>query len=73
MQQAGAWRVLFDLAMIATFSGFYIVPLYALTNWSGETFHHARARYDFLGLFRGILVSGDERPRRCQASSDGLE
>lgn len=37
------------------------VPLYALTNWSGETFHHARARYDFLTLFRGIVVSGDER------------
>jgi len=37
------------------------VPLYALTNWSGETFHHARARFEFLALFEGILVSGDER------------
>ena len=37
------------------------VPLYALTNFSGETFHHARALFPFLGLFRGIVVSGDER------------
>ncbi len=36
-------------------------PLYALTNWSSETFPIARARYDFLGWFTGIVVSGDER------------
>ena len=35
------------------------VPLYALTNWSHETFHHARARFPWLGHFRDILVSGD--------------
>lgn len=35
------------------------VPLYALTNWSAETFPLARARFDFLGWFRGIVVSGE--------------
>jgi 2-haloacid dehalogenase len=35
------------------------VPLYALSNWSAETFPLARERFDFLGWFRGILVSGD--------------
>ncbi len=34
--------------------------LYALTNWSAETFPIARERYDFLQLFEGILVSGEE-------------
>jgi len=37
------------------------VPLYALTNWSAETFPIAKERYDFLGWFRDILVSGDEK------------
>lgn len=36
-------------------------PLYALTNWSAETFRHAEARFDFLDLFRDIVVSGKER------------
>ncbi|MCH8197096.1 MAG: HAD family phosphatase [Proteobacteria bacterium] len=34
-------------------------PLYALTNWSAETFHHARSRFGFLDWFRAIVVSGD--------------
>ena len=32
--------------------------LYALTNWSAETFHHALERYEFLGWFEDIVVSG---------------
>jgi 2-haloacid dehalogenase len=36
------------------------VPLYALTNWSSETFPPQRARFDFLSAFDGIVVSGDE-------------
>ena len=36
-------------------------PLYALTNWSAETFALARDDFDFLGWFRGIVVSGQER------------
>lgn len=35
--------------------------LYALTNWSQETFPIARARFDFLNIFKGILVSGEEK------------
>ncbi|AGG88470.1 MULTISPECIES: HAD family phosphatase [Rhodanobacter] len=37
------------------------VPLYALTNWSQETFPLARQRYGFMAAFRGIMVSGEER------------
>ncbi len=33
----------------------------ALTNWSAETFPIAQARYDFLGWFEGIVVSGEEK------------
>jgi 2-haloacid dehalogenase len=34
--------------------------LVALTNWSSETFPHARAIFEFLDRFEGIVVSGDE-------------
>jgi 2-haloacid dehalogenase len=34
------------------------VPLYALSNWSAETFPRARARFPFLQWFRGIVISG---------------
>lgn len=34
------------------------VPLYALTNWSAETFRHALARFRFFERFRGVVVSG---------------
>lgn len=34
------------------------VPLYALTNWSAETFPHALRRFAFFQRFRGIVVSG---------------
>jgi len=36
-------------------------PLFALTNWSAETFVSQRARFPFLNAFDGILVSGEER------------
>ncbi len=36
-------------------------PLYALTNWSAETFPHALARFEFLRWFDGIVVSGVEK------------
>lgn len=35
------------------------IPLYALSNWSSETFHYARARFEFLTWFDGIVISGD--------------
>ncbi|MBB6108441.1 2-haloacid dehalogenase [Mucilaginibacter lappiensis] len=38
--------------------------IYALTNWSAETFPVALARYDFLGWFDGIVVSGVEKMRK---------
>lgn len=37
------------------------VPLYALSNWSAETFAVVRARLPFLSRFRAILLSGEER------------
>jgi 2-haloacid dehalogenase len=38
--------------------------LYALTNWSHETFPVALERYDFLHWFDGRLVSGEEKTRK---------
>ena len=38
--------------------------IYALTNWSAETFHIALERYDFLHWFDGRVVSGDEKTRK---------
>ncbi|RMF70392.1 MAG: HAD family phosphatase [Alphaproteobacteria bacterium] len=36
------------------------VPLYAITNYSAETFPRARQQFPFLGRFRDIVVSGEE-------------
>ena len=36
------------------------VPVYAITNWSAETFPSQRDRFAFLSWFRGIVVSGEE-------------
>ena len=36
-------------------------PLYAITNWHQTKFRETRERYPFLGHFRDIVVSGDER------------
>ncbi|HYJ39051.1 MAG TPA: HAD family phosphatase [Chitinophagaceae bacterium] len=38
--------------------------LYALTNWSHETFPIALKLYDFLHWFDGRLVSGEEKTRK---------
>lgn len=38
--------------------------LYALTNWSAETFSVALQRYDFLHWFDGRIVSGEEKTRK---------
>ncbi len=38
--------------------------LIALTNWSAETFPIALKRFEFLKLFEGIVVSGDEKTRK---------
>jgi 2-haloacid dehalogenase len=36
------------------------VPIYALSNWSAETFPVARRRFEFLEWFDGIVLSGEE-------------
>jgi len=38
--------------------------LYALTNWSFETFPIALQRFDFLHWFDGRIVSGEERTKK---------
>src|SRR5215469_1067907 len=40
------------------------LKLYALTNWSAETFPVALELYDFLHWFDGRLVSGEEKIRK---------
>ena len=36
-------------------------PLYAITNWNQHKFNETKLNYPFLGLFRDIVVSGDEK------------
>jgi len=36
----------------------------ALTNWSAETFPIAKRKYEFLGWFDGIVMSGEEKTRK---------
>jgi 2-haloacid dehalogenase len=64
-----AWRARFEEMIAGAFDETVGVleelkargaPLYALTNWSAETFAPQRGRFPFLGHFRGILVSGEE-------------
>ncbi len=38
--------------------------IFALTNWSAESFPVAVARYEFLNWFEGILVSGQENMKK---------
>ena len=40
------------------------LKMYALTNWSHETFPIALNRFEFLHRFDGILVSGEEKTRK---------
>jgi 2-haloacid dehalogenase len=44
------------------------VPLYALSNWSAETFPIARERFAFLGRFRNIVVSGEAGIKKPDAA-----
>ena len=39
-------------------------PIYALTNWSHETFPIALERFEFLKWFKAILVSGVEKMKK---------
>lgn len=38
--------------------------IYALTNWSAETYPVAQQKFDFLNWFDGVVVSGTERLRK---------
>lgn len=38
--------------------------LYALTNWSAESFPIAQRKFEFLDWFDGIVVSGEEKTRK---------
>lgn len=40
------------------------LKIYALTNWSAETFPVALERFDFLQWFDGRVVSGEEKMRK---------
>ena len=42
LAQPAIWRVLFDLAMLGLFGGFFIVPLYALMQQRSAEAHRAR-------------------------------
>lgn len=42
--------------------------IYALTNWSAETWPIALERFDFLNWFDGVVVSGTEKDRKPFAS-----
>lgn len=44
------------------------VPLFALTNWSAETFHVARSRFGWLRHFHDILVSGEVGMKKPDAA-----
>jgi 2-haloacid dehalogenase len=35
-------------------------PCYALSNWPAETFGLCRGRFEFLSLFTGVVISGEE-------------
>jgi 2-haloacid dehalogenase len=41
--------------------------LYALTNWSAESFPWAQQNFEFLSWFEGIVVSGAEKTRKPYA------
>jgi 1-acyl-sn-glycerol-3-phosphate acyltransferase len=60
MQQAGSWRVLFDLLMIGIFGGFYIVPLYALIQSRSEPSHQSRviAGNNILNALFMVIAAG---------------
>ena len=65
-----AWVERFDEMMAGPIAGTVDIlselrekedPLYALSNWSAETFPFARRRFEFLQWFRGIFLSAEVR------------
>jgi 2-haloacid dehalogenase len=43
------------------------MPVYALTNWSAETFSPTKKKFGFLQEFDGIVVSGEEKVAKPDA------
>jgi len=56
----GSFRILFDLAMLALFGGFYIVPLYALIQTRAEKSHQSRiiAANNILNALFMVIAAG---------------
>lgn len=61
----GRWEEMLKGEMAETVEILYELKkkfkIYGLTNWSAETFPVALKRFNFLQLFDGIVVSGDEK------------
>jgi 2-haloacid dehalogenase len=53
-----------SVAILETLKQSKRYKLYALTNWSAETFPWALANFSFLHWFDGIVVSGIEKTRK---------
>lgn len=53
-----------SIDLLATIKATGNYKLYALTNWSAETFPYAIKHFQFLSWFQGILVSGEEKTRK---------
>ncbi|HZQ20829.1 MAG TPA: HAD family phosphatase [Terriglobales bacterium] len=69
-QMIDAWFERFDETMAGPIAGTVDilaelraqeVPIYALSNWSAETFPFAQRRFEFLQWFRGIFLSAEVR------------
>lgn len=67
---AAQWLTRFDEMMAGPIAGTVDIlarlraqgtPVYALTNWSAETFPCALRRFEFLSWFDGIVMSGEEK------------
>ena len=65
----GAWRERFSEMIPGALEGTvdilreldsHDVPLFALSNWSAETFPSQRPRFPFLAWFHGVVLSGAE-------------
>jgi 2-haloacid dehalogenase len=52
------------VALLAQLKEEKTYDLFALTNWSAETWPIALREYDFLSWFQGVLVSGEEKMRK---------
>ncbi len=69
----GRWEEMLDGSISETVEIFKALkaskkyPIYALTNWSAETFPRALQIFDFLHWFDGVVVSGEEKTRKPHA------